>query len=292
MRDAARRFCALGARVGLAMALAAPAGAQDTDRARLVEQKTRLVERLLNSPKAREGAQSGAAEARSHYEQARTRLEAAREAAAAQDYDRAGEALDDALRALTAASARASAGGSALAESARRAENEALREQVRLYQGALVSALRSRDRPDEAKEAERVDALLVAAENATAAGRHDVAAKQLAEAYAAVAAALARTRAGETVVLSIKFDRPEDEYAYEINRYDSHRMLIELALAQSGAGSEARALVGRRVDESRRLRTQAESEAARRDHAVAIKTMEEAISHLVRALRALGVPAF
>ncbi len=292
MRDAARRFCALGGRLGLVMALAAPVGAQDTDRAGLVEQKTRLVERLLNSPKAREGAQSGSAEARSYYEQARARLDAAREAAAAQDYESAGRALDDALRALTAASARSTAGGSALAESARRAENEALREQVRLYQGALVSALRSRDRPEEAKEAERVDALLVAAERDTAAGRHDLAAKQLAEAYAAVASALARTRAGETVVLSVKFDRPQDEYAYELNRYDSHRMLIELALAQSGAGHDARVLVGGRVDESRRLRTQAESEAARGDHAIAIKTMEEATSHLVRALRALGVPAF
>jgi len=292
MHNAARRFCALGARLCVAMVLAGPAGAQDADRARLVEQKTRLVERLLNSPKAREGAQSASPEARSLYGQARAQLDAAREAASSQDYERAGQALDDALRALTAASVRNSAGGSALAESARRAENEALREQVRLYRDALVSALQSRDRPEETKEAERVDALLATAEEATSSGRHDLAAKQLTQAYAAVAAALARARAGETVVLSVQFDRPEDEYAYEINRHDSHRMLIDLTLAQSGAGHDARALVGGRVDESRRLRTQAESEAARGDHAIAIKTMEQATSHLVRALRALGVPAF
>ena len=86
---------------------------------------------------------------------------------------------------------------------------------------------------------------------------------------------------------SLNFATPEEEYHYEIDRNDTHRMLVQMLLKDKRGGADA--MVDQAVSASGRLRTQAEAEAARNDHKTAIKTLEESTRELVKAIRAAGV---
>jgi hypothetical protein len=49
-------------------------------------------------------------------------------------------------------------------------------------------------------------------------------------AYVATKLSVERARKGETLLRELKFDTPEDEYKYELDRNDTHRMLLKVLL--------------------------------------------------------------
>ena len=264
---------------------ALPAQASE-QRLQASEQKMRLLQSILASPRVQQVDREGAPEARAQVARARQLLEAARQALAAGEAEQAASALDQALRAVSQGS-----GGVANA-SALRARYTELREQVATYRASLLEARQdAKAAPVAGAALEQVDRLSAEAERQVATGKYAEANRLLGEAYNRAVSALSTLGAGKTITLALKFDTPADEYAYEQKRHQSHAMLVEMMLAE-GRAEGRRATIDAFVEAARREQVEADRVAASGQPAVAIPLLERATVHLLRALQAMGVPAF
>jgi hypothetical protein len=270
--------------VGAQAADAAPADGKQ----RLIEQKMRLVESLVQSPAAKKAA----AESGGLVSEGEQLLNDARQALAAGDLDTAAKSLDAALKATSKASAR-HAQGSAFSESAQRASLADLQEQVKTYRASIVDLGRDSSKAAEAKSLlTQVDFLAAEGDKLAQGQRLAEANKKFADAYKLAVEGLSRLRSGQTVTMSLKFDTPADEYAYEQKRYGSNEILVDMMQADGKAQGSTAAMVTQFVGEARRLKAQAAQEASSGQHGVAVKTMEQAVQQLTRALQVMGVPVF
>jgi hypothetical protein len=134
----------------------------------------------------------------------------------------------------------------------------------------------------------QVETLIADAERQASGGRLPDAKRTVDQAYLLVKASIGTLRNGDTVVRSLNFATPAEEYHYEVDRNDTHRMLVDMLLKDK-RGSGIDAMVDQAVAAAAKLRQQAEAEAARRDHKGAIKTLEDSTRELVKAIRAAGV---
>jgi hypothetical protein len=119
-------------------------------------------------------------------------------------------------------------------------------------------------------------------------GRHDEARPLLDRAYLTARVSIESMRRGDTLVRSLHFASPREEYDYEVDRNDTHRMLINVLLADRKDGAMSPAMQGF-VDRAAVLRRDAEAQARGGDHPAAIRTLEDATRELVRAIRAGGL---
>jgi hypothetical protein len=286
-------FCAL-----LLGILAAPVIAQTTDaqnpsdqRKRLIEQKIRLVELLINSPAAQNSAYGREAEAPALILSGKKLLDKARTALAANQFDEAGVALDEALRSVSKASSKISAKNDSLSQSAQQESFRNLSDQVATYRLSLADLVKqgiSEAKPIVAQ----VDTLIQEANTLFKTTQLGDANRKLAEAYKLAIESLTRLRAGQTVTLSLKFDSPEQEYEYEIKRFNSGEIMVNMMVDEGRAEGDRRKLVDGFVGEGKRLHEQASDLARSRDYKSAVSSMEKATIQLNRALQAMGVPVF
>jgi hypothetical protein len=276
------------------IALAMPAAAQtapDPDhQRRLVEQKLKLVEMLVNSPAAQVSAASRDAETATLIERGKGLLRNAREFLAAQRYGEAGQALDEALRSVARANGRNSGG---LSDSIQKQRLQDMSEQVTTYRGSLVDLTNTPKLAAAAQAALlRVDTLAEEARRLAAAGRLGDANKKMAESYKTAVEEISRLRAGEVVTMSLKFDSPMAEYAYEQTRFQSNEILVGMMIAEGRAEGDKRRMVDGFIQEAGRLKASAIDQAINNNHTEAVAAMEKAFVQLNRALQAMGVPAF
>lgn len=273
--------------------LALPAAAQTTpdpeQQRRLAEQKLRLVEMLVNSPAA-QAAAGRDTDSAALIERSRGLLTEAREALAAQRHADAAKALDEALRNVSRANSR-TAGG--LSDSVQKQRLQDMSEQVATYRTALVE-LGKNPKVGSAAQAAllRVDALADEGRKLAAAGRLGDANRRMAEAYKLEVEEISRLRAGEVVTLSLKFNSPAEEYAYEQKRFQSNEILVGMMIADGRAEGDRRRMVDGFIQEAGRLKADAISHAINNNHQEAVTAMEKAYAQLNRALQAMGVPAF
>jgi len=271
---------------------ASPPGTTTADAARLalVTQKLRLVEQLLSSPRVLEVSGGADSESRSALARVRTLLTESRQATDAGQTARAETAVDEALRLATAAiRSRAATAGSDGALTQRNAE---LREQISVYRGAIAATIAARGYAPRMPALAALDKSVADAEGASTAGRHDEANKSLAQAYRIAVITLSELRAGETITIELKFATLADEFAYELKRHRSHELLVDMAVAERKPTPSAMTSIEQEMAQARGVRARADARAAAGDHAAAIKLMEQATEHLVRALQAAGMPVF
>lgn len=108
--------------------------------------------------------------------------------------------------------------------------------------------------------------------------------------YEDVVVIVSEARRNQSIVYSLSFATPAEEYAYELERNKSYEILVDIASAEHQKPDKAlRPYILKQVGQSRELQEQAKAQAASGDHAKAIGTLEEATRHLVRALRSAGV---
>lgn len=100
---------------------------------------------------------------------------------------------------------------------------------------------------------------------------------------------LERLREGETLVRSLKFANAQEEYLYELDRNDTHQMLLKVLLSEQQSGPAGQRMVEGYVEQSRQLRAKAEGEAGNGAYKQAVKSLEEATKYLQRAIRSSGV---
>ncbi|HEX8961952.1 MAG TPA: hypothetical protein VF801_03025 [Rhodocyclaceae bacterium] len=109
------------------------------------------------------------------------------------------------------------------------------------------------------------------------------------KAYLTAKLAVEKLRDGDTLVRTLKFDSKADEYRYEVDRNDSHRMLVKMLLDEKRKVGSIDEMVAKSVDEAAQLRKNGEALAARGDYDAAIRMLEQSTSALVRAIRGAGI---
>lgn len=270
----------------------APDGSVDPKR-KSIEQKIRLLEMLVNSPAAKSAPFGREADSTALIEQGRQSIDEARRALDEGRPDDAAKLLDDALRAASSASRRLSQSDRSLTESVQRKNLQDLGEQLEMYRASLNELSADPERGAAARALlGRIDGLATESRSLADAGRFGDANKKLGEAYRLAVEELSRLRAGQEVVLSLKFDTPADEYAYERKRFASNEMMVDMMVAEGRASGERQRLVDGFVTEGRRLGGEAEARAGSGQYEEAVKLMEQASAQLVRALQSMGLPVF
>lgn len=135
----------------------------------------------------------------------------------------------------------------------------------------------------------QVEPLIEQARQQVAAGEVTQARAALDQAYGAVRASIQLLRGGDTLVRSLNFASKAEEFSYELDRNDTHRMLMQLLLRERAPNPGTDQMIEQASAESLRLRQQAQAQAARQQHADAVLSLEASTRELVRAIRAAGV---
>lgn len=110
------------------------------------------------------------------------------------------------------------------------------------------------------------------------------------QAYDTVKIAIESMRRGATLVRSLDFATKEEEYRYEIDRNDTHQMLVKVLLDEKRANDPGlEGMVQKYLELAANLRKSAESAAAKADYVKGISLLEDSTKELVRAIRGAGV---
>jgi hypothetical protein len=136
----------------------------------------------------------------------------------------------------------------------------------------------------------QIDKSVAEAARLAQAGKYKDGRAELDRAYLVAKVGISSLRSGDTLVRSLNFASKEEEYHYEIDRNDTHLMLIKVLVEEKRA---ANPMLDQQVQvfvaKAKELRTAAEAAAAHRDHAQAVKLLEDSTVELVRAIRNAGI---
>ncbi len=104
--------------------------------------------------------------------------------------------------------------------------------------------------------------------------------------YLVAKAGLTSLRSGDTLVRSLNFATKEEEYHYEIDRNNTHQMLIKVLVDDKKASGE---MVQAYLSKGQALRIKSDEAASRKAYDEAVKLLEESTAELVRAIRNAGI---
>lgn len=279
----------------LLLAISLSLAGQDTDAAETqpdlrngVEQRIKLTQSYLASKTAQKIAETGNSQARQLLQKARELLAQASAQLAQGNLEAAQKNVNLALQAFTAA-------GAANNKPAASTENLALevgsiRKEIDAYLESFTQAL-SEKGPSMAGLLDRqyVADLLSRAEQSQSLEDYDTARSALNQAKQLVVAALIKIRNNETVVYTVEFQTPADEFRYERERYQEYTALGQ-KLLDSGELESSRVLLFEQLKKNgERLSQEALALAGKGDYPDAINRMEMAVNKLIQGLRLLGL---
>lgn len=278
-----------GAVLGLCLCATA-ASAQNRpppDREQLERKLASTATLIESSSGAKQIDSSGVAGAQSQRARARDLHRQAGEALRSGQLEAAAKLLDDSSRAMFEGVRLAAP--EQVVSGKQRADFDARMESTRALLEAQKRIAAEKSAGATAGElSRRVESLMAEANELARGGRLADARRTLDQAYLTVRAAIGTLRGGDTVVRSLNFANKAEEYLYEIDRNDTHRMLVQVLLKDK-RGTAVDAMVDQSLAAAARLRTQAEQEASRRDHETAVRTLEQSTRELVKAIRGAGV---
>lgn len=247
------------------------------------------VERLLNkSSGAKQVLGSSSSEAHAKhaealeaFRQARQKIDGGDEDAASELLNRSSRLMFEAIRLATPTS---------LAENHEKDNYAARRESVESLQQAFN---RISDENDETESRDKVNqqlaGLIDRADSLAKKGRNGDARSELDKAYHLLKVSIESIRSGQTLVRSLQFESKEEEYHYEIDRNDTHSMLVDLLVGEKQQSEAMKKRIVDFVSEARLLRQQAENFASQDAHEQAIELLEQSTRQLVRAIRSAGI---
>lgn len=263
------------------------AGAQQRDQ---VERRVQSVATLIEtSSAARQIESSGVAAARERRDNARLIHREAAAALGAGDLANADRLLNQAAREMMDG-ARLARPEQVAGEKSKR-DFESRLESARALLTAQQRITQEKNAGREAQSATRsIERQIADAQAIAAQGRYDEARPILDKAYLTARVSIEAMRRGDTLVRSLNFASKREEYDYEIDRNDTHAMLIKVLLADRKDASAAMpAGMQAFTDKAASLRTEAEARAREGDHAEAIRLLEASTRELVRAIRSGGL---
>jgi hypothetical protein len=173
---------------------------------------------------------------------------------------------------------------------AKKLENDykARLDSVKALQGAYkrVASEKSGSARGVAETVAQIEKSIAEAEKLANAGHFREGRGELDRAYLVAKAGISGLRSGDTLVRSLNFASKEEEYHYEVDRNNTHQMLITVLLEDKKA---ADAMIQTYVAKARELRNRADAAATAKDYGGAVRLLEESTAELVRAIRNAGV---
>ncbi len=272
---------------GLLSALGGLASAQDaTDP---LTSRMQNMNRLLNeSSGARQVMDGSSAEAGQKREQAIELYRRAGEKIAAGARDEASGLLDESARLMFEAIKLATP--ASLLEEKQKVDYGARKDSVMALRDAFH---RIADETRDAESRQQVDRQLTdlvgRADSLLAQGDNEAAQAELDKAYHLLKISIESKRAGQTLVRSLNFETKKDEYLYEIDRNETHRMLIDLLVDEKNSSAYTQGQVAGFVEQAMQLRQQADAYAGEGEYEFAIDLLEQSTRQLVRAIRSAGI---
>ena len=261
--------------------------AHDPDRAQL-ERRFESVGTLIGkSTAARQIESSGVAAAIEKRANAQLQYEEAQRAFSAGDLAKASSLLSAASKTMFEA-ARLAAPETVTAKKVETDYKNKL-ESVRALLSAQQRISDEKGNAESRESSKQVTALIEDAERKASAGEYQSARTILEQAYLLAKASVSSMRSGDTLVRSLNFATKEEEYHYEIDRNDTHQMLIKVLLAEKLSGSGANPRLNEHLAGAGALRGEAEAAAARGDFEAGIKLLEQSTGELVKAIRSAGI---
>lgn len=140
-----------------------------------------------------------------------------------------------------------------------------------------------------AKDVEQhVETELQKAQNEFDKGLIDKALELANAAYLTIKLSVTRLRDGDTLVRALHFETKEDEYKYELERNNTHKLLVNVVLKEK-LSPQMSQLMKIPMDKAEELRRHAEEQAASGNFESAIDTLEESTQQIIRAIRMAGI---
>ena len=136
---------------------------------------------------------------------------------------------------------------------------------------------------------DEVEADLAAADSLLSEGSVEIARERLERAYDVTRLAVEHSRTGETLKRELKFETAEDEYHYELDRNETHRMLLTVLLKDKLDNERVRSRVEGFVETADVHRANADDMAREKRFEEAIEELERSTVELVKAIRGAGV---
>ena len=165
------------------------------------------------------------------------------------------------------------------------------RESVFALRGAFdrISDENQGSETNKRKVNQQLDKLVAEADGLLNNGEVPKARIEIDKAYHLVKVSIDAIRSGQTLVRSLKFETPKEEYLYELDRNDTHNMLVGLLIDEQKQSAYSKDNISRKVSEADELRSQAESYAGADAYDQAIELLEQSTKQLVRAIRSAGI---
>ena len=160
---------------------------------------------------------------------------------------------------------------------------------TRILLAAYARILEEKSLADTRNVAAGVRAKLALSEEKREAGETKLAEQYAESAFHRVREAIVALRQGDTLVRSLHFDSPADEYRYEADRNQTHEMLVKLLIQKQTLSDTDRVAIQRLLESANQLRKQADDHAGEQDYPSAIKALEGSTQYFIRAIRAAGI---
>lgn len=255
---------------------------------RLLSQKALMLEVYLGSEKVAEALRSGDADTVGVVERARADLAKGAEALEKGDLAHAEQNLDSGMRQISTLALRQ--GARAEDPAVKKADFMARRRQIESFIRALEAGSDTTALSPWAGRLAVARKALQHADGLYGQEKYAEANAQLISIYEDVVVIVSEARRNQSIIYRLNFDTPADEYAYELERNKSYEILVDIAIAEKQKSDKIlRPYVQVLVGQSRELQEAARVHAANGDHVKAIRTLEDATSHLVQALRSASV---
>ena len=120
-------------------------------------------------------------------------------------------------------------------------------------------------------------------------GKYTPAKSMLDDTYVATKTAIEKQRGGDTLVRSLNFASSEEEYHYELDRNQTHRMLVRVLLDKKMQDPATSDRVGKFLKQADEFEDKATQQADAGDYAAAVESLEASTAEVVKAIRGAGI---
>jgi hypothetical protein len=277
-----------GALFAAALSCAQSVAAQAAPTREQVERRVESVGKLIEgSTGAQQIEASGDAQSKARREKARELHRQAQDALRGNELAGASRLLDEASRAMFAGVRSASP--EQVNGSKERRDYDARLASTRALLDAQKRIAAEKGLGGREQELVRtIEGLLAESKTRVDAGDVAEARKPLDQAYLLAKASIGGMRSGDTLVRSLNFASKDEEYRYELDRNDTHRMLLDVLLRDKRPAT-ADGRLDAALAEAARLRKAAEDESARGNYEEGVRSLEQSTRELVKAIRSTGL---
>lgn len=248
----------------------------DEEERQQTEKKLQLVERLYQ-PLAAEDRSRALAD----------KLAASRAALDAGEYQRSRQLSDELLRAM--ASLYAARKQSPSPQVMQRRYQRRMSEVESLRGAFLAIVEEKRIDANEVCNEDEYQRMLAEARSRADRGDYEAALELVEAMYDTMSVAVASLRDHETIEYRLVFNSPREEYEYELNRYRTHKLLLQMKLKEVQADEQRSAEARDKLIAADAAMEEARHLAAADQTQRAIELQEQAIALLVKALGILGM---